>query len=112
MAYYGLAAASVGLLAGAQQKKVYMRCMRQDAMQKFERSEGWTAGADACFVLFYAAADARVDTASAHPSIISYVLDSTGLMANLSIDGTKFTEMDQYSTADSAAAAPIESAPK
>jgi lipid-binding SYLF domain-containing protein len=91
--YYNVAAGSVGLLAGAQQKSMYMLFMTQDALEKFEKSQGWTAGADASVALVDVGADARVDTKTAQSPIIGYVLANQGFMANLSLDGTKFTKI-------------------
>jgi lipid-binding SYLF domain-containing protein len=92
--YYSVGAGSVGLLAGAQSKAMYLLFMTQEALQKFEASKGWTAGADASVALATAGADARVDTKTAQAPIVGYVLTTGGLMANLSLDGTKFTQLD------------------
>lgn len=91
--YYSVGAASVGLLAGAQSKAMYVLFMTQDALQKFEASEGWTAGADASVAVAKVGADAKVDTATAQAPIVGFVLTNAGLMANLSFDGTKFTRL-------------------
>ena len=91
--YYSVGAASVGLLAGAQSKAMYVLFMTQDALQKFEASEGWTAGADASVAVAKVGADARVDTETAQAPIVGFVLTNAGLMANLSLDGTKFTRL-------------------
>ena len=92
-AYYSVGAASVGLLAGAQSKAMYLFFMTQEALQKFETSEGWTAGADASVALVDMGADARVDTKTVQAPIIGFVRTNSGFMANLSIDGTKFTKL-------------------
>ena len=92
-AYYSVGAASVGLLAGAQSKAMYLLFMTQDALQKFEASEGWTAGADASVAVANVGADAHVDSKTAQAPIVGFVLTNAGLMANLSIDGTKFTRL-------------------
>jgi len=92
--YYSIGAGSVGLLAGAQTRAMYTVFMTQEAMQKFEASSGWTAGADASVAVATAGADARTDTKIATAPVIGYVLDNTGLMANLSVDGTKVTKMN------------------
>ena len=92
-AYYSVGAASVGLLAGAQSKAMYLLFMTEEALQKFESSQGWTAGADASVAVAKVGADARVDTETAQKPIIGFVLTNAGLMANLSLDGTKFTRM-------------------
>ncbi|HVO05365.1 MAG TPA: YSC84-related protein [Burkholderiaceae bacterium] len=91
--YYSVGAGSVGLLAGAQSKAMYLLFMTQDALQKFEASSGWTAGADASVVLVDEGAAARVDTETARAPIIGFVRSTAGLMANLSLDGTKFNKL-------------------
>ena len=91
--YYSVGAGSVGLLAGAQTKAMYLLFMTQEALQKFEASNGWTAGADASVVVLDEGAAGRVDTESARTPIIGYVRSTAGLMANLSLDGTKFNKL-------------------
>lgn len=91
--YYSVGAGSVGLLAGAQSKAMYLFFMTQEALQKFEASQGWTAGADASVALVTVGADARVDTKTAQAPIVGFVHTNAGFMANLSIDGTKFNKL-------------------
>jgi lipid-binding SYLF domain-containing protein len=93
-AYYSTAAGSVGLLAGAQSKSVFVLFMTQDSLDKFEASQGWTAGADASITVVNIGADAKIDTRTIQQPIIGFVLAGVGLMANLSLDGTKFTRLD------------------
>ena len=92
--YYSTAAGSVGLLAGAESKAVYLLFMTDDALQKFSASKGWTAGVDASVTVINVSADASATTKTVQQPIIGYVLTTGGLMANLSFDGTKFTRMD------------------
>jgi lipid-binding SYLF domain-containing protein len=92
--YYSVGAGSVGLLAGAQSKAMYVLFMTQEALQKFKASKGWTAGADASVVVANVGADARIDTKTAQAPIIGYVLTNAGFMANLSLDGTKITKLE------------------
>ena len=49
--YYRVTGASVGFLAGAESHALYLLFMTVDAMNKFEASSGWTAGADASVVM-------------------------------------------------------------
>jgi len=93
-AYYSISSGSVGLLAGAQTKTMYVLFMTQDALNKFETSKGWTVGADASVVMVDAGAEARVDSQSAQAPIVGYVRNQSGFMANLSIDGTKFNKLE------------------
>jgi len=91
--YYSTAAGSVGLLAGAESKAVYLLFMTQEALDKFLASEGWTVGADASVTLVNVGANASVDTKTAQQAIIGYVLTNGGLMANVSLEGTKITPL-------------------
>lgn len=92
--YYSTTAASVGLLAGADSKAIYVLFMSQEAYDKFVASKGWTAGADASITLISVGAGAGIDTQTGQQPIIGYALSNAGLMANLSFDGTKFTRLD------------------
>jgi lipid-binding SYLF domain-containing protein len=92
--YYSISSGSVGLLAGAQTKTMYVLFMTQDALAKFEASKGWTVGADASVVMVQTGAEARVDSQSAQAPIVGYVRNQSGFMANLSIDGTKFNKLE------------------
>lgn len=91
--YYSTAAGSVGLLAGAESKAVYILFMTQEALDKFLASEGWTVGADASVTLITVGASASVDSKTAQQSIVGYVLTNGGLMANVSLEGTKITPL-------------------
>ncbi|MDM0044442.1 YSC84-related protein [Variovorax dokdonensis] len=92
--YYSTTAASVGLLAGADSKAVYILFMTQDALDKFRASRGWTAGADASVTMLKSGASAGLDTQTAQQTIVGYALSNAGLMANLSLDGTKVNRLD------------------
>src|SRR5436190_10426868 len=89
--YYSTAAGSVGLLAGAESKSVFLLFMTDEALAKFRASKGWTIGADASVTLVNVGANARVDSANAKQAVIGYVLTKGGLMADLSLEGTKIT---------------------
>jgi len=89
--YYSTAAGSVGLLAGAESKSVYLLFMTDEALAKFRASKGWTVGADASVTLVNVGASASVDTKTVQQEIVGYVLTNGGLMANVSLEGTKIT---------------------
>jgi lipid-binding SYLF domain-containing protein len=92
--YYKTAAGSVGLLAGAESKAVFILFMTQEALDKFRASNGWTVGADASVSMMKVGANAQVDTATGQQAVIGYVLTKGGLMANLSLEGTKISPLD------------------
>ena len=93
VAYYSTTAASVGLLAGADSKAVYILFMTDESLAKFRASNGWTAGADASVSLIKTGASANITTQTAQAPIVGYVLTNAGLMADLAIDGTKITPL-------------------
>jgi lipid-binding SYLF domain-containing protein len=92
--YYNSTSVSVGLLAGAESKAVYVLFMTQDSLDKFQASNGWTAGMDASVTLLKVGADGAVDTQTAQAPIVGFALTNGGLMANLSIEGSKFSKID------------------
>jgi lipid-binding SYLF domain-containing protein len=92
--YYSTAAASAGLLAGADSKALYVMFMNDESLKKFLDSKGWTAGADASVTLINVGATGSVDTRTAQQPVVGYALNNAGLMANLSIDGTKVTKLE------------------
>lgn len=91
--YYSTAAGSVGLLAGAESKAVFLLFMTDESLEKFRASKGWTVGADASVTLINVGANAQVDSKTAQQAIIGYVLTNGGLMANVSLEGTKITPL-------------------
>ncbi|HEV7577678.1 MAG TPA: YSC84-related protein [Caldimonas sp.] len=91
--YYSTAAGSVGLLAGAESKSVFLLFMTDESLAKFRASNGWTVGADASVTLVNVGANAQVDSKTAQQAIIGYVLTNGGLMANVSLEGTKITPL-------------------
>ena len=92
--YYKTAAGSVGLLAGAESKAVYLLFMTDEALAKFRASNGWTAGADASVAMMRTGANAAVDSATLQQAVIGYVITKGGLMANLSLEGTKVSPLE------------------
>ena len=92
--YYSTTAASVGLLAGADSKAMYVLFMNDEALQKFRNSKGWSVGADASVSVLKAGADVGVDTQTIKQPVVGYVLTNGGLMANVALDGTKVNRLD------------------
>jgi lipid-binding SYLF domain-containing protein len=92
--YYKTVAGSVGLLAGADSKAIFLLFMNQEAYDKFKASKGWTVGADASVSMMKVGANAQVDSATSQQAVVGYVLTKGGLMANLSLEGTKISPID------------------
>jgi lipid-binding SYLF domain-containing protein len=92
-AYYNLASVSVGLQIGAQSKAVFFLFMTPESLEKFRSTEGWAAGADASVAVLKAGANGEVDITQARGPITAFVLTNAGLMANLTLEGTKITRL-------------------
>jgi lipid-binding SYLF domain-containing protein len=92
--YFRMTEASVGLLAGAQSQAVFILFMTQDALSRFEASNGWTAGVDASVTLITVGADARITTQTAQQPVVGFVLTNGGLMGSLSLNGNRITPLD------------------
>jgi lipid-binding SYLF domain-containing protein len=91
--FYTMTEASVGLLAGAQSQAVFILFMTEEALRRFEASNGWTVGADGSIAFIGAGADARVTTQTARQDIVGFVLTNGGLMASISLNGNRITPL-------------------
>lgn len=91
--YYSTVSASFGWQIGAQSKAVIFLFMTQDALDKFRNSEGWTAGIDASVAVVKVGANGDVDLNTAMEPVNVFVMTNKGLMANLTIEGTKITKL-------------------
>ncbi|WP_158905341.1 YSC84-related protein [Burkholderia sp. L27(2015)] len=92
--YYSTTSASVGLQIGAQSKAIIFLFMTQSALDQFRNSNGWSAGGDASVALLKVGANGDIDTNTAQAPIEAIVLTNSGLMANLSLEGTKVSRLD------------------
>ncbi|NYT61047.1 hypothetical protein H0A66_01720 [Alcaligenaceae bacterium] len=91
--YYSTVTGSFGLQIGAQSKAVIFLFMTQQALDKFMGSEGWTAGVDASVALIKVGANGVLDTSTAMGPVNAIVMTNQGLMANLSVEGTKVSKL-------------------
>ena len=91
--YYSTAAASFGFLAGAQSVRVIIVFMQDDALQKFRESKGWEAGVDGSVTLINVGAAGTLDTTTVRDPIVGFVFGNAGLMADLSLTGSKYTKI-------------------
>jgi lipid-binding SYLF domain-containing protein len=91
--YYNTAAASWGFLAGAQSVRVIIVFMQEDALNKFRASQGWEAGVDGSVTLVNVGAAGTIDTTNIKDPIVGFVFGNKGLMADLSLTGSKYTKI-------------------
>ena len=91
--FYSIAAGSFGLQIGAQSKAIIFLFMTQDALNKFRSSQGWAAGADATVAVLKIGANGNVDTSTATSPVEAFVLTNAGLMAGVSLEGSKISRL-------------------
>ncbi len=94
VSYHRTTGGSFGLQAGAQSTAVILLFMTDDALARFEASNGWTAGVDATVTLISVGANAQVTSATAQQPVIGYVLSNQGIMAGVTVDGSRITRLN------------------
>jgi len=91
--YYSTVAGSFGLQIGAQSKAIVFAFLTQAALDHFLQSQGWAAGADATVALAKVGANGNLDTSTAMSPVVAFVLTNAGLMAGISLEGTKVSRL-------------------
>lgn len=91
--YYNLVSASAGLQLGAQKQSVVLMFMTDAAFQNFRASEGWKAGVDGSIAVIDVGVAGSLDTSTVQEPIVGFVFSPTGLMAGVSLEGTKMTKI-------------------
>ena len=92
--YYTSNAISLGLEAGAQSFAYALFFMTDDALAKFEKSDGFELGAEANVVFVDSGAGAGAGTTSSQAAVYGFVYGQKGLMAGVSLQGTKITKAE------------------
>jgi lipid-binding SYLF domain-containing protein len=93
--YYNIAAGSFGFQIGAEKKDIIIAFMTDSALKQFRESSGWEAGVDGNIALIDLGGGQRIDTTTVKDPIIAFVFDVKGLMADISLKGSKFTKLDK-----------------
>ena len=92
--YYNIASASFGLQIGAQAYAIVMVFMNDEALAKFRDSKGWEAGVDGSVAVADWGSGKDINTQNYKDPIVGFVLDNKGLMAGISLEGSKITRID------------------
>ena len=93
VAYYSLAAGSVGLQIGAQKTNLVLVFRQDEALKKFRAGSGWKAGVDGSVALIDTGAGKSLDTMNVNDPIVAFLFGQQGLMASATIEGAKFTKL-------------------
>lgn len=95
VAYYNIAAASIGFQLGAQARSQIVLFMNDKVLSEFRKSEGWKAGVDGSVALATLGAGGAIDTETAKQPIIGFIFSNKGLMYNLTFEGSKITRIQK-----------------
>jgi lipid-binding SYLF domain-containing protein len=93
--YYNTIAASVGFQLGAQARSVIIMFMTPEALAGFRRVDGWKIGVDGSVAIIVIGAGGSIDTDKITSPVIGFILDPTGLMYNLTLEGSKITRISR-----------------
>ena len=92
--YYRTVTGSVGWQIGAQSRALVFLFMTEDALKRFEDSKGWSGGVDASVAVLKVGANGAIDANAAQAPTVAFVMTNAGLMANLTLEGTKVSRID------------------
>ena len=93
--YYNMAGGSFGFQIGAEKKDIIIVFMTEKALNKFRFSAGWEAGVDGNIAIIDIGGGKRIDTTTYKDPIVAFIFDVKGLMADISLKGSKFTRLNK-----------------
>jgi len=93
--YYSTAAASIGLQLGAQSKNIIVAFLTDEALAKFQKSDGWKVGVDGSVAIVDWGVGKDISNATFNKPVIGFVFGNKGLMYNLTIEGSKFSKLNR-----------------
>lgn len=93
--YYSSASGSIGLQLGISSRSLVIMFMTEEALQNFTKANGWEAGVNADVTLVDVGATGSLDTTTAQSPVIAFNFGEEGLMAGVSVEGTKVTKLDR-----------------
>ncbi len=92
--YYNIAGGNFGLIAGGGEKNLILLFNDQAALDHFRNSPDWTAGVDSNVTVITSKNSERYrNVFSTREPVIAFAFGERGLIADLSIEGAKFSRM-------------------
>ena len=91
--YYNIGGGSLGLQAGGQDFAYVLFFMRPSGVQKLKASQGWSLGTEPGLVVVNQGAQTTADVQSMARDIYAFPFNGKGLMASLSLEGTKISRI-------------------
>jgi lipid-binding SYLF domain-containing protein len=90
---YNSVSGSWGLQAGAQSYGYVVFLMTQDAEDYLNRTDGWEIGVGPTVVVMNSGVMENISTSTLKDDAYAFIFDQQGLMAGVSIEGTKITRI-------------------
>jgi lipid-binding SYLF domain-containing protein len=94
--YYNTVSASFGFQLGAQARSVVIVFTTPEALNSFQRVDGWKVGVDGSVALLTVGVGASVDTTRIVDPVVGFIFDNKGLMYNLTLEGSKISRIHPY----------------
>lgn len=91
--YYNTVSASWGLQAGAQSYGYVVFLMNDKAVKYVQRTHGWEIGVGPTVVVVDTGAGKNFSTSTLKEDAYAFIFDQQGLMASVSIEGTKISKI-------------------
>jgi lipid-binding SYLF domain-containing protein len=93
--YYNTVGASWGLQAGAQSYGYAIFLMTDDAVKYLTESKGWELGVGPTVVVVDEGVAKNLSTSTLQDDAYAFIFSQQGLMAGMSIEGTKVTKIER-----------------
>jgi len=88
--FYSMTSASIGYQIGFQEHSVLIAFISEASLNNFIKSDGWEAGVDGSITVADWGKSKDITSISYEKPIIAFIYGEQGLMAGVSIEGTKF----------------------
>ena len=93
--YYSIASASVGLTAGIGAHSEIILFMNPDALARFQASKGWSVAAESGIAMLSKGMANDYESAALEKPILVFVFGEKGLIADLSLRGSKIHKLSK-----------------
>jgi lipid-binding SYLF domain-containing protein len=94
--YYNLSGGSWGLQIGGQGFSYALFFMTDSSLDYLKQSDGWAVGTGPSIVVINAGAGAAADTTTVSHDVYAFPFNQKGLMADLTLQGTKITRIHPH----------------
>lgn len=93
--YYNTVSASWGLQAGAQSYGYVMFLMTQEAVDHLQEVQGWEVGVGPTVVVLDEGAAKNLSSSTMKDDVYAFIFNQQGLMAGVSLEGTKISRINR-----------------